>query len=77
MAASYAKAIEDKSYSNEGNRRNNKFQGRQGKGEDRNPHFVHKQGQAKTQEDNLWPKRRDSEIKDQNKVQPRPVDGQI
>ncbi|KAH8324744.1 hypothetical protein KR074_000732 [Drosophila pseudoananassae] len=45
FAASYAKAIEEKSHFNEGNRRNNKGQGKQWRGEDKNPHFIPKQNQ--------------------------------
>ncbi|KAH8314736.1 hypothetical protein KR074_007299 [Drosophila pseudoananassae] len=70
FAASYAKAIEEKSHFNEGNRRNNKGQGKQWRGEDKNPHFIPKQNQSKPHEDNPWPKHRDPESLDHNKVQP-------
>ncbi|KAH8332277.1 hypothetical protein KR074_008542 [Drosophila pseudoananassae] len=46
FAASYAKAIEEKSHFYEGNRRNNKGQGKQWRGEDKNPHFIPKQNQS-------------------------------
>lgn len=74
FAASYAKAIEDKSLVHDGNRRNNKFQEKQWKGEDKNPHFVPKQGQSKPQEDSPWQKRGDPEVVDHNKVQPMEID---
>ncbi|KAH8339636.1 hypothetical protein KR074_002916 [Drosophila pseudoananassae] len=70
FAASYAKAIEEKSHFNESNRRNNKGQGKQWRGEDKNPHFIPKQNQSKPHEDNPWPKHRDPESLDHNKVQP-------
>ncbi|XP_070132574.1 uncharacterized protein [Drosophila bipectinata] len=74
FAASYAKAIEDKAPFYEGNRRNNKGQGRQWKAEDKNRHFIPRQGQGKSHEDNLFPKCEDSETMHQNKVQPMEVD---
>jgi len=74
FAASYAKAIEDKSHCNEGNRRNSKSQGKQWRGEDKNPHFVPKQNQNKSHENNPWPKHRDTEPLDQDKIQPMEVD---
>jgi len=74
FAASYVKAIEDNSLVHDGNRRNNKFQGKQWKGEDKNPHFVPKQSQSKPQEDSPCQKRGDPEVVDHNKVQPIEID---
>jgi len=74
FAASYAKAVEDKSLVHDGNRRNNTFQGKQWKGEDKNPHFAPKQSQSKPQEDSPSQKRGDPEVVDHYKVQPMEIE---
>lgn len=74
FAASYAKAMEDKTLLTDGNKRNTKFQGKQWKSEDKNPHFLPKHSQNKPQEDSPWQKRGDPEVTDHNKVQPMEVD---
>lgn len=71
-STSYANAMEDKSYSNEGNSRKKKFNGRQWKCEDK----IHtsSKNKATSRLKNLLPKHRDPEITNQNKVHPMEVD---